>query len=546
MGLPPWAGVEIGTTIAGRGKCIVRVIDGPRRGATSRPTTSSQRGEDLARGFLSGVLAGGFISVLGLGTASLLGEQPAGNAPPEAPQVDAPDVAVAEEPTPEVVSMTNPGEGDGPSLAPAPDVDAPGAVSTLPVADTAPPDMPEAGLVEGEMAEPEAVDGSDIALETDAPVLPSPQASAPETPVTEADIVLSTEPSPPPAPVVVEETPEEVSATPEEPEDFVVSEDAVVAEEAPIVVEVTDDAPAPDENPSPEEESPVEADDPQLAEPAQDPEADPTPSTGIQLQGGENSLLADRGTGVTIRRPGADDEAPEVAGEAAAQGSDAPALTRYAAATNNPDDLPLMSVVLVDDGEMPAASAALAGLPFPVTIAIDPARPDASDMLRRYRDEGFEVVVLARLPVGATPADVEISFEGVFAELEETIAVLDLGDGGLQDSRAATEQAMEILAAGGRGFVTVSQGLNTASRAAEQAGVPSAVVYRDLDAEGQEARIIRRFVDQAAFRARQESGVVLVGRVRPDTISALILWGTANRAGQVAQVPLSAVLSAGE
>ena len=74
--------------------------------------------------------------------------------------------------------------------------------------------------------------------------------------------------------------------------------------------------------------------------------------------------------------------------------------------------------------------------------------------------------------------------------------------------------------------------------------MPSVVVFRDLDAENQDARVVRRFVDQAAFRARQESGVVLVGRVRPDTISALILWGTANQDEQVAVVPVSAVLLA--
>jgi len=49
-------------------------------------------------------------------------------------------------------------------------------------------------------------------------------------------------------------------------------------------------------------------------------------------------------------------------------------------------------------------------------------------------------------------------------------------------------------------------------------------------------------MDQAAFKARQESGVVLLGRVRPDTISALNLWGNANRAGQVAMAPVTAVL----
>lgn len=193
---------------------------------------------------------------------------------------------------------------------------------------------------------------------------------------------------------------------------------------------------------------------------------------------------------------------------------------------------------------MSAAAAALAGLPFPVTIAIDPAAEDAAAQMARYRDAGLEVAVMAKLPEGAQPADVEVTFESVFSSLPEAIAVVDLGDSGLQTDRAVTEQAMDILAAQGRGFVTVSQGLNMAVRAAEQAGVSAVVVYRDLDGEDQDARIIRRFVDQAAFRARQESGVVLVGRVRPDTISALILWGTANQDDLTALVPVSAILIA--
>lgn len=70
-----------------------------------------------------------------------------------------------------------------------------------------------------------------------------------------------------------------------------------------------------------------------------------------------------------------------------------------------------------------------------------------------------------------------------------------------------------------------------------------AEIYRDIDGDDQDARVIRRFIDQAAFRARQESGVVLLGRVRPDTISALILWGTVNQGSDVAFVPLSAILT---
>jgi polysaccharide deacetylase 2 family uncharacterized protein YibQ len=148
------------------------------------------------------------------------------------------------------------------------------------------------------------------------------------------------------------------------------------------------------------------------------------------------------------------------------------------------------------------------------------------------------------LPEGATPSDVEITLEAMFSTLGETVLLLDAGNGGLQNDWTVTAQTMAALGADGRGLVTVSKGLNMALRAAEQAEVPAGLIFRDLDGDGQDVRVIRRFLDQAAFRARQETGVMLLGRMRPDTISALVLWGTANRAGQVALAPMSAILTA--
>jgi polysaccharide deacetylase 2 family uncharacterized protein YibQ len=89
------------------------------------------------------------------------------------------------------------------------------------------------------------------------------------------------------------------------------------------------------------------------------------------------------------------------------------------------------------------------------------------------------------------------------------------------------------------------QGLNTAQKLIAREGVPSASVFRDFDANGQDARAIRRFLDQAAFRAGQEEGgVIMVGRLRAETISALLLWGLQDRASSVALAPVSAVLRA--
>jgi hypothetical protein len=81
--------------------------------------------------------------------------------------------------------------------------------------------------------------------------------------------------------------------------------------------------------------------------------------------------------------------------------------------------------------------------------------------------------------------------------------------------------------------------------------VPSATIFRDFDGAGQDAAAIRRFLDQGAFKAGQQAGglqeaegdgVIMMGRLRPDTISALLLWGLQDRAQRVALAPVSAVL----
>ena len=132
-------------------------------------------------------------------------------------------------------------------------------------------------------------------------------------------------------------------------------------------------------------------------------------------------MLADRDTGVSVRRPGNDvDEDSDIAQETFN------ALVDYAAVSEDTDGRPLMSIVLIDDGSMSAAAAALSGLPFDVTIGLDPAMDGVEDLMAQYRDDGFEVAVLAKVPEGAVPSDVEITFESVFSRLPETVAVLIL------------------------------------------------------------------------------------------------------------------------
>ncbi len=126
--------------------------------------------------------------------------------------------------------------------------------------------------------------------------------------------------------------------------------------------------------------------------------------------------------------------------------------------------------------------------------------------------------------------------------LPETVAVLEGTKSGIQGNRELSGQVSAIAGGTGRGLITQNNGLNTVQKLAARDGVPSAVVFRDFDGAGQTPTVMRRFLDQAAFRAGQEGAVVMLGRVRPDTISALLLWGLQDRASRVALAPVSAVL----
>lgn len=506
----------------------------------------------MLRGILTGGLSGLVVGGVALTGLSLAVEQPAGNTPPASPQVSAPS-----ETTPAEISSTVPAtvadDSTGDAVAAAvPQVQIPDVTLTAPVADTTSAALPLAGAADALPAAPDLGDAPSIDAETVDPVLPNPQSIAPQVPVAEQDIAVSTVPADPPKPTVAaNETAPDEAASVEKPEDVTIDEATtgqdpietapveatdVVEPEMPVDPMAEDDVveqPAPEVVVEDAPTAPVIV--PELVSPEAPSVVSIVPDEAPSLPGGE--------TGVAIRRPTTELADAAVVPEAEFD-PDAPAIVRFAGKFENPQGKPLLSVVLIDDGSLDDAVGAVAAIGVPVTVVLDPDMPEAKEKLAAYRSAGIEVAVRAVLPTQATPSDVETAFEASFSKLQQTALLMDDGTGGLQNNRTTTEFAMEALAKEGRGFLTVSKGLNTALRLAEQNEVPAGVIYRDLDSEGQGARVIRRFLDQAAFRARQDGSVILLGRVRPDTVSALILWGTANRAGQVVFAPVSAALLA--
>lgn len=593
----------------------------------------------MARGFLAGSVWGAVVVAPVLGVASLLGELPPENTPPEVPNVEVPASADAGTINTDGTTVSETSGEAASQGTDTPIVGAPQTEVTAPIADTDPADIPQTSGIEGSMAEPETGTEAAVSVDTVEPVLPNPQALAPVSPAPEEDLSISTEPAQPVAPAVEEggafavlaeeeefvfvETPEgetetsseeeAVETAPEtEPEPSVeptvedVNEPELVEPEAEpeamVEPEITDDADtteavaeASEEQPAEvlateetaevteveepivaeESEAAVASDEPTVAETEaqddpneqdetdvqvaeavnQEPEGTPSDVTSLEPETNVDDLFASL---VEPSKPAGNPAgdlanlAPEIKVNRLTdtEAEDTPdadvsrnALVDYAIAFENPDDKPLLSVVLIDDGAGGLGPTALSSFTFPVTVAINAAQQNATELMQSYRDAGAEVMVLTNVPRGAQPADLEVAFEAYRTAVPQAVAVLDGGENGFQEDRALVSQVTEILASRGQGLLTQAKGLNSVQRVAQEAGVASALVFRDLDVAGQDARVIRRFLDQAAFTARQKGDVVVLGRMRADTISALLLWGAGDRADQVELAPISAVLT---
>ena len=368
----------------------------------------------------------------------------------------------------------------------------------------------------------------------------APAAPTLDVPESETGLNVSTEPAQPPVPPAPSaETalvPDPIAeATPSDP----VSDASTTAEN---MAEDTTVA----------EEDADEADRPQVRRLVPDaPEADTEAETDTTAAlrpsiGRPAASLTDRAPGNSARIPSigagaSNDESPET-DDAMTLDQSVPPLQRFAASIDSDPALPQMSIVMIDDGTGPLGPDTLEGFPFPVTFALDPGQPGATERMAAYRTLGYEVAALVDLPDAAQPTDVEQILGGALAMLPETVALIEAPGSGLQAARAVIEQAASFAADSGHGLVFLPNGLNTAQAIAQREDVPTVSILRDFDGDGQDARTKRRFLDGAAFRARQDGSVVMLGRLTPDTLSALVLWSLQDRASSVSMVPVSSIL----
>lgn len=498
------------------------------------------------RGFFSGIVWGVVLCILGVATLSVLA--PLAPAPELVP--DAPEPAVAQADATGQVPVEAPG-GDSDVVEQVPASTAgqnpePGSIANLSDADTAPSEKPEAPLLDSGLPDPAApAETPDVTVPGNDDTTPGANTAVaiPSTPQPESPAEIRTEMPNRPA---VSDSQDPISVAEDDPTGSPAV--SVAPDEVPAVTTPgrvagepkIDDAPDPATEPAPEIDvvAPNETED--------EPEASEEPRRPAQIavlpQAGQDSqglrpTIGKRVVPLTDRN-----KQPVIAAsEPAIVPTDLPPLQRYAAAFDNADNKPLLSIILIDD-EAAIGVEALREFPYPLSFAIDPTAPDAAEKMARHRAAGFEVVALVDLPRMATAQDAEVSLAAGFDTLSEAVGILEGTGTGIQGNRSLSGQVADFARSTGRGLVTQDSGLNTAHKLALRDGAAAAVVFRDFDGAGQDPTVMRRFLDQAAFRASQDGGVIMLGRVRPDTISALLLWGLQDRASRVALAPVSAVL----
>jgi polysaccharide deacetylase 2 family uncharacterized protein YibQ len=219
-------------------------------------------------------------------------------------------------------------------------------------------------------------------------------------------------------------------------------------------------------------------------------------------------------------------------------------LARFAATFENPDQKPVIAIVLLDNGLSEANRNLVNTLPFPVSIALDPTDPETPSAAATYRAAGREVVMLATtIPVGAEASDVAVTFQSHADAMPEAVAVLDLEEGGFQSNRPLATLVVPVIKDQGRAVITWDKGMNAGDQVARREGVASGMVFRRVDPEGSDPAAMRRLLDRAVFKANQSGHAIVVGEANNETIAVLVRWAMEGSGSGLAIGPVTAALT---
>ncbi len=501
----------------------------------------------MGRGFVSGTLWGAVVAVvLVIGASQLVDRQDMNLSAPESAAVEVPDATefaeVREESDPVAPDSEAPALGDELAAAAPEQPRAEGDTAPVVNADPIAAPVPEATAPETPGA-PETPNAPEVASAPDASLPGRTDVGVPDQPSSDQPLVAGLEAPDPlpenePEPVTIVEDNQQAPTPDTSTGLSVPSQDIAEAPEAPRPPEAPVIAALPD--PSPEEPTapaPAAVETEETAEPEQAPAAEDT-AVASAMPGRRATGLP----GLSNVTPSTDSSTDVVPAAVPVEPTGS-ALNDFRVGYTPEGGRPLVSLILVVDADGAIPLDTLLETPFVTSFAVHAGASNASDVAGGIRNGGAEVLMIPSLPKGATPGDVEQALQANLSVIPNAIAFLDVPEASFQTDRTAVAQIVAAAGATGHGLVTFPRGLNTAQQIAERDGVPAGLVFRDLDGGGQDKSTIRRTLDQAAFRARQEGQVILVARGRDETLSVLNEWALGDRAASVEFAPVSALIA---
>ncbi|WP_375262208.1 divergent polysaccharide deacetylase family protein, partial [Palleronia sp.] len=126
--------------------------------------------------------------------------------------------------------------------------------------------------------------------------------------------------------------------------------------------------------------------------------------------------------------------------------------------------------------------------------------------------------------------------------MPQAAAVMAEGEQGFASGPVAADEIAATLADTGHGVIIRGRDRGPLAQAAEKVGVPVQSIFRRVDGSGRDGRAIGRFLDQAAFEARNRGAVVVIADNTPETAEGIERFLGSSRADTVALVPVSAIL----
>ena len=196
-----------------------------------------------------------------------------------------------------------------------------------------------------------------------------------------------------------------------------------------------------------------------------------------------------------------------------------------------------LALILLDQSGEGLTAEALSTLSIPLTIAIDPAAPNAASRGAMFARAGHAIMAILNVTDVKTGGDVSIALAQALRVLPSATSVFVKDTAGLRRNAPVAQMVFASLAANDLGLVTFDLGLQTQNTA-----VQATTVFRDLDSKGQSAAIMRRFLDQAIDTAQTEGPLVVMARLRTETINALSNWAEQAGTGTVRVVPVTDAL----